>query len=81
VRIALCKIDTLIYLYVALSSMQVISPYAKARIILSIVTAVLIVAAIVMELLPEDVAKTFVIPALISALMSALIQLSILRRN
>jgi hypothetical protein len=61
--------------------MQIISPYTKARIILSIVTAGLIAAAIIMELLPEDVAKIFVIPTLISALMSALIQAFIVRRN
>jgi len=61
--------------------MQIISPYTKARIILSIVTAGLIAAAIIVEMLPEDVAKIFVIPTLISALMSSLIQVFIVRRN
>jgi hypothetical protein len=61
--------------------MQVVSPYAKARAMLSIITAALIISAIIMELLPEDTAKVFVIPILIAGLVSSSIQVSIFRRN
>jgi hypothetical protein len=61
--------------------MQVISPYAKARAMLSIVTAALIILAVILELLPEDTSKVFVIPTLIGGLVSSLIQISIFRRN
>jgi hypothetical protein len=49
--------------------MQAISSYVKARAMLSLVTISLIISAIIMELLPEDTAKVFVIPILISALL------------
>ena len=61
--------------------MKVISQYAKAGEMLSIVTVTLIILAIIMELLPEDTAKVFVIPILLSGLVSSLIQISIFRRN
>jgi len=64
-----------------LLNMKVISQYAKAGEMLSIVTVTLIILAIIMELLPEDTAKVFVIPILIAGLVSPLIQISIFRRN
>jgi Na+-transporting NADH:ubiquinone oxidoreductase subunit NqrD len=44
--------------------------------ILSSISAVLVLSAIIMEFLPEDEAKVFVIPVLVAALVTTVTQVS-----
>jgi hypothetical protein len=48
--------------------------------ILSSISAVLVLSAIIMEFLPEDEAKVFVIPVLVAALITTVTQVSFARR-
>ena len=50
--------------------MHVPSKVIQVRLLLTSMTSILILAGIIMELLPEDKAKIFVIPTLIAALFA-----------
>ena len=61
--------------------MQSISKYPLIRIILALLTVGLIGAAISFELLPEDLAKVYVIPVLVGALFTGIAQISVSKKN
>jgi hypothetical protein len=63
------------------SNMQLLTTSTSIRKILNIVSIALVLAAIVMELLPEDQAKIFVIPTLVAVLAAGFIQLSIYKND
>ncbi|HEY1248857.1 MAG TPA: hypothetical protein VGE97_07720 [Nitrososphaera sp.] len=60
--------------------MQSISKYPLIRIALALITVVLIATAIAFELLPEEVAKDYVIPVLVAALFTGMAQASIYKK-
>lgn len=60
--------------------MQSISKYHLIRIILALLTVGLIATAITFELLPEDLAKVYVIPVLVGALFTGIAQTSIYKK-
>jgi hypothetical protein len=60
--------------------MQSISKYPLIRILLALLTVGLISTAIALELLPEDLAKVYVIPVLVSALFTSVAQASIYKK-
>jgi hypothetical protein len=57
-----------------------ISKYPLIRIILGLLTVGLIAAAIAFELLPEDLAKVYVIPVLVGALFTGIAQASLYKK-
>ena len=61
--------------------MQVSTKIPLLRLLLGSVTTVLILAAIMMELLPEDQAKVFVVPTLVAALFVGVGQTFISKRH
>ncbi len=60
--------------------MQSISKYPLIRIAITLITIGLIATAIAFELLPEDVAKAYVIPVLVAALFAGIAQASIYKK-
>ena len=62
-------------------SMYVLSKIKQLKTLLSSVTSILVLSAIIMELLPEDEAKIFVIPTLIAALFMGVGQTYLYRRS
>ena len=62
-------------------NMHVLSGIRQLRLLLSSVTSILVLAAIIMELLPEDEAKIFVIPTLITALFIGVGQTYLSKRS
>ena len=60
--------------------MQSISKYHLIRIVLALLTVGLIATAIAFELLPEDLAKVYVIPVLVAALFTGIAQASIYKK-
>jgi hypothetical protein len=59
---------------------QSISKYPLIRVVLALITVGLIATAIAFELLPEDVAKDYVIPILVAALFASITQASIYKK-
>ena len=59
---------------------QSVSKYPFIRIVLSLLTVGLTVAAIAFELLPEDLAKVYVIPVLVAALFTGITQACIYKK-
>jgi hypothetical protein len=59
---------------------QSISNYTLVRVVLALLTVGLIAAAIALELLPEDQAKVYVIPMLVSALFAGIAQVAIYKK-
>ena len=60
--------------------LQSVSKYPLIRMMLSLLTVGLTVAAIAFELLPEVLAKVYVIPALVAALFTGIAQASIYKK-
>lgn len=60
--------------------MESISKYPSIRVILILLTVGLIAAGIAFELLPEDLAKVYVIPVLVAALFTSLAQASLYKK-
>jgi len=56
------------------NSVQSVSKYPLLRVILGLLTVVLVAIAIALELLPEDLAKIYVIPVLVAALFAGIAQ-------
>lgn len=61
--------------------MQAFSKLTSLRLVLGSITTLFILTAIIMELLPEDVAKIFVVPILIAALIAGITQTSISKKH
>ena len=61
--------------------MQAFSKLPSLRFVLGSITTLFILTAIIMELLPEDVAKIFVVPILIAALIAGITQTSISKKH
>jgi hypothetical protein len=59
---------------------QSISKYPLIRVILGILTVALIAGAVAFELLPEEVAKLYVVPTLVAALFARIAQTSIYKK-
>ena len=60
--------------------MQSISKYHIIRLVLGFFVVGLIAIAIVLEVLPEDEAKVYVIPTLVAALFAGITQTSVFRK-
>jgi len=60
--------------------MQNISKYPLIRKVLTLLTVGLIATGIAFELLPEDLAKVYVIPVLVAALFTSIVQASIYKK-
>jgi len=56
------------------NSVQSFSKYPVVRVILGLLTVLLIATAIAFELLPEGLAKIYVIPILVAALFTGIAQ-------
>jgi hypothetical protein len=61
--------------------MQSVSKYTFIRIVFAGLITGLILVAIVMELLPEEESKIFVVPTLVAALFVGIAQLTIIRKH
>ena len=61
--------------------MQAFSKLPSLRFVLGSITTLFILTAIILELLPENVAKIFVVPILIAALIAGISQTSLSKKH